>query len=139
MEAKEIRSPQLMDASMLMREEHVTDIPDHLESEYFWNHFDLSDSKVFCLTIGADKVKSIEVTTPHTSGGCQNADGSLYTKGERIRLEPPDGFDDLRGVTVSALDETGEVIWTASIPDNEDNRGFTRLTQDGWTITNLYE
>ena len=129
----------LMDASMLMREESVTDIPDNLESEYFWNHFDLSDSKVFYLTIGTDKVKSIEVATPYSSGGCQNADGSLYTKGERIWLETLDGFDDLRGVTVSALDETGEVIWTAAIPDNEDNRGFTRLTQDGWTITNLYE
>ena len=91
----------------------------------------------YFLTIGAEGVKSVEVTTPYTSGGCQNADGSLFRKGERVWLEPLEGLQDLRGVTVSALDEAGEVLWTASIPADADNRGFTRLTQDGWTITDL--
>ncbi len=40
-------------------------------------------------------------------------------------------------MTITALDEKGNVLWTASIPDTEDNKGFTRLTQDGWTVTNL--
>ena len=91
----------------------------------------------FYLTIGAEGVKSILITASHFSGGCENADGSLYQKGETIWLEPLDGREDLRGVTITALDEKGNVLWTASIPDTEDNKGFTRLTQDGWTVTNL--
>ena len=94
-------------------------------------------NRAFWLTIGAEGVKSIEVTTPYSSGGCENADGSLYAKGDRVRLEPLDGLRDLRGVTVSARDEAGTVIWTASIPYEDSNAGFTRLTQDGWTITDL--
>ena len=91
----------------------------------------------FYLTIGADNIKSIMVSTPYTSGGCQNADGSLYHKGEQIWLELLDGREDLRGVTITAMDASETVIWTASVPNTEENRGFTRLTQDGWTITNI--
>ena len=91
----------------------------------------------FYLTIGSEGVKSIEISAPYTSGGCQNADGSVYRKGETIWLEPLEEYADLRGVTFTALDEAGAVVWTASVPDTDDNRGFTRLTQDGWTVTNL--
>ena len=35
----------------------------------------------YYLTIGADGVKSIELSMPHSSGGCENADGSLFKKG----------------------------------------------------------
>lgn len=98
-----------------------------------------SSSEEFYLTIGADNVKSIVVTTPYTSGGCQNADGSLYRKGEQIWLEQLAGREDLRGVTITALDASETVIWTASVPNTEENRGFTRLTQDGWTISNLID
>lgn len=94
-------------------------------------------SQAFYLTIGAEGVKSIEVKTQYTSGGCQNADGSLYRKGEQVWLEPLSGRNDLRGVTVTAIGENGNEIWTAAIPNTEDNKGFTRLTQDGWTISNL--
>lgn len=95
------------------------------------------ESSKFYLTIGAEGVKSIELTLPNSSGGCEHADGSLYKKGERIWLDILDGFDDLRGVTITALDENGEIIWTTSIPGGDENRGFTHLTQDGWILTNL--
>ena len=88
----------------------------------------------YYLTIGAEGVKSIELSMPHSSGGCENADGSLFIKGERIWLENLDGYSDLRGLTITALGENGEIIWTASIPDNDENEGFTHLTQDGWTL-----
>ena len=88
----------------------------------------------YYLTIGAEGVKSIELSMPHSSGGCENADGSLFKKGERIWLENLDGYSDLRGLTITALGENGEIIWTASIPDNDENEGFTHLTQDGWTL-----
>ena len=91
----------------------------------------------FYLTIGAEGVKSIELSMPHSSGGFENADGSLLKKGERIWLENLDGHSDLRGVTITALAENGEIIWTASIPDGEENKGFTHLVNDDWEITNI--
>ena len=37
----------------------------------------------------------------------------------------------------TALGENGEIIWTASIPDEEENKGFTHLVNDDWEITNI--
>ena len=91
----------------------------------------------FYLTIGAEGVKSIELSMPSSSGGCENADGSLFKKGERIWLENLDGYSDLRGLTITALGVNGEVIWTASIPATDENKGFTHLINDGWEITNI--
>ena len=91
----------------------------------------------FYLTIGAEGVKSIKLTMPNASGGCENADGSLFKKGERIWLENLDGYTDLRGLTITALGENGEIIWTASVPDEEENKGFTHLVKDDWEITNI--
>ena len=91
----------------------------------------------FYLTIGAEGVKSIELTMPDASGGCENADGSLFKKGERIWLENLDGYSDLCGLTITALGENDEIIWTASVPDEEENKGFTHLVEDDWEITNI--
>ena len=91
----------------------------------------------FYLTIGAEAVKSIELTMPNASGECENADGSLFKKGERIWLENLDGYSDLCGLTITALGENDEIIWTASVPDEEENKGFTHLVKDNWEITNI--
>lgn len=91
----------------------------------------------YYLTIGAEGVKIIELSMPHSSGGFENADGSLLTKGERIWIENLDGYSDLRGLTITALGENGEIIWTASVPDGEENKGFTHLVNDDWEITNI--
>ena len=84
----------------------------------------------FYLTIGSEGVKSIKLSMPNSSGGFENVDGSLLKKGERIWLENLDGYTDLRGLTITALGENGEIIWTASIPDEEENKGFTHLAND---------
>ena len=91
----------------------------------------------FYLTIGSEGVKSIKLSMPNSSGGFENADGSLLKKGERIWLENLDGYTDLRGLTITALGENGEIIWTASIPDEEEKKGFTHLVNDDWEITNI--
>ena len=91
----------------------------------------------FYLTIGSEGVKSIKLSMPNSSGGFENADGSLLKKGERIWLENLDGYTDLRGLTITALGENGEIIWTASIPDEEENKGFTHLINDDWETTNI--
>lgn len=91
----------------------------------------------YWFTIGAEGVKRIEIKTAHSSGGCEHADGSLYQKGERIWVECLDGYLDLRGVSFTALAEDGHVIWQASIPDGEDNAGFTHLRNNDWNVTNI--
>ena len=91
----------------------------------------------FYLTIGAEGVERIALSMPNASGGCENADGSLFKKGERIWLDNLDGYADLRGLTITALGENGEIIWTASVPDEEENKGFTHLVNDDWEITNI--
>lgn len=91
----------------------------------------------FYLTIGAEGVERIALSMPNASGGCVNADGSLFKKGERIWLDNLDGYADLRGLTITALGENGEIIWTASVPDEEENKGFTHLVNDDWEITNI--
>ena len=91
----------------------------------------------FYLTIGAEGVKSIKLSMLNSSGGFENADGSLLKKGERIWLENLDGYTDLRGLTITALGENGEIIWTASIPNEDENQGFTHLVKDDWEITNI--
>ena len=97
----------------------------------------VEETDKFYLTIGAEGVKSIELSMPNSSGGCENADGSLFKKGERIWLENLDGYSDLRGLSITALGENGEIIWTTSIPDGEENEGFTHLVNDDWEITNI--
>lgn len=92
----------------------------------------------FYLTIGAEGVKTIELTMPNLIDACENEDGSLFKKGDRILLECLDGYKDLRGVSITALGENGEILWNASIPDGEDNEGFTHLRNDDWNITNIH-
>ena len=101
------------------------------------NHSNIDEPAKFYLTIGAEGVKSIELTMPNSSGGCENSDGSLFKKGERIWLENLYGYTDLRGLTITALGEKGEIIWTASIPNGNENQGFTHLVNDDWEITNI--
>ncbi len=98
---------------------------------------DRIENDKFYLTIGADNVKRIELIMQNESGGCEHADGSLFKRGERVWLESLDGYNDLRGVTITALDEKDIVIWSVSIPNGEENIGFTHLTQDGWVITKI--
>ena len=91
----------------------------------------------FYLTIDSEGVKSIKLSMPNSSGGFENAAGSLLKKGERIWLENLDGYSDLCGLTITALGENDEIIWTASVPDEEENKGFTHLVNDDWEITNI--
>ena len=88
----------------------------------------------YYLTIGAEDVTEVVISMPGTSSGCQTADGSPYHKGDILWLESLDGYSDLRGLEITALNEKGEAVWSASVPDGEENRGRTDFTQDGWTI-----
>ena len=108
---------------------------DCLQVEGFSSNTD--EPAKYYLTIGAEGVKSIELSMPNSSGGFENADGSLLKKGERIWLEHLNGYTDLRGLTITALGENGEIIWTASIPNEDENKGFTHLVNNDLEITDI--
>ena len=108
---------------------------DCLQVEGFSSNTD--EPAKYYLTIGAEGVKSIELSMSNSSGGFENADGSLLKKGERIWLEHLNGYTDLRGLTITALGENGEIIWTASIPNEDENKGFTHLVNNDWEITDI--
>jgi len=87
----------------------------------------------YYLIIGADGVTSIEISTPHTSGGCQNADGSPFQKGEEVYLEPLNGISDLRGVSITALNENGDILYAFSVPEGASDGEIVNLVGgDGW-------
>lgn len=92
----------------------------------------------FYITIGAENVSRIEYSLPGRSGGMMNADETPFKAGERVLLfDESYGLTELRGLEISAFDEQGRVVWTAAVPDTEDNTGTSYLKQDGWVITNI--
>lgn len=99
--------------------------------------------KKYYLTVGADGVAEIGIKTPNSSGGCVNADGSLFKKGDTVWLESLEGLQDLQGVTISAMDEEGTVLWALSIPEDGDGKDLLALLErdgaivatDGWIIS----
>lgn len=86
------------------------------------------------LTIGTEGVYRIDLALPHTSGGCIHADESPFRKGERVWLELLDGRQDLRGLTITALDDQGAILWSASVPDTLDSQDCTSLEDQAWRI-----
>ena len=70
----------------------------------------------YYLLIGAEGVETIEVATANTSGGVENADGSAFRVGEKVWLEQLQGVIDLRGITIMAFGENGEILYTFSVP-----------------------
>lgn len=92
----------------------------------------------FFITIGAEGVSRIEYSLPGRSGGMMNADETMLKLGERVLLfDKSFGLTDLRGLEIIALDEGGNIVWSAAVPDTKENRGTSYLKQDGWVITNV--
>ena len=93
-----------------------------LESEYF-------------LLIGREGVTEINVDTPNTSGGCQNADGSEFHPGEQVWLENLSGLTDLRGVSIVAMNRAGETLYEFSVPQEATDEEIMHLiSSDAWFL-----
>jgi len=89
----------------------------------------------YYLLIGAEGVSDIKVSTPSVSGGCKNADGTPYKKGEKVWLEQLNGVTDLRGLLITAYDENGNILYAFSVPENVTNEEITDLVgRDSWLI-----
>lgn len=74
----------------------------------------------YYLTINAEGITDVAISLNQSSSGCRNADGSPFEKGERIWLESLDGVSDLRDLEISTLNASGDILWSASIPDGDD-------------------
>lgn len=88
----------------------------------------------YYLKLASEDVYTVFVSSAESSGGCQNADGDAFIKGDEIWLEAIDGFDDLRGVTVKALGEEDVLIWSISIPETDAYAGETEVKDGEWKI-----
>lgn len=64
----------------------------------------------------------------------RDGDGISFTKGAKLKYEDLDGYSDLRGLQITAYDKEGNVVFSGSVPDTSDNRGFTHFEIDGWVI-----
>ena len=93
-------------------------------------HYSDQEDRSLYLIVGMDGVSEIEVSTPYSSGGCMNADGSLLKKGEKLWLEQ---VESLRGVSITAWDKYGQVLWSVSFPEDAQPEDF--LVMDDWIIT----
>lgn len=90
----------------------------------------------YYLIIGANGVTNIEITTPNTSGGCCNADGSPFQESEKVYLEPLEGISDLRGVSITAQNEAGNILYAFSVPEGiSDGEVIDIIASDGWLLT----
>jgi len=93
------------------------------------HHLD-SKGRALYLIVGAEGVAEIEVSTPYSSGGCIHADGSPLKKGEKLWLEQ---VESLSGVSITARDKFGEVIWSAGFPEDTATENF--VVMDDWIIS----
>jgi len=83
--------------------------------------------------IKSENANSVEVNTPYSSGGTVHADGSPMKKGERIYLEQLEKYENLSGVTVSALDAGGGKIHEFEVPiDASQSEAQQLILDDPW-------
>ena len=94
----------------------------------------LEDSPKYYLTVPCEDVYQIEIVRENSSGGCVNADGSCFKKGERIYLEQLDGMTDLRGISIVAYDRQGVILTVVSIPASEYAQPVNAIAEHGWFL-----
>lgn len=82
------------------------------------------------LTVPSDGIYQLLHTTPHTAGGCRNANGTPFRKGETVWLEGLEEIDDLTGTTITALDKNEHPVWEYTFSTGN----FDRLEIGGWII-----
>lgn len=91
-------------------------------------------SDKYYLYIGEEGVMQIDFTAPNRSGGCVNADGSAFRKGEKVYLEGLDDVDDLSGVTITAYNADGEVVFALSVPEDNGQSPINAIAGEGWML-----
>lgn len=90
----------------------------------------------YYLVIGTEGVTTVRISGEKTSGGVINADGSAFSKGEKVWLEPLEGIKDLRGLSITAFGADGEILYVLSVPEGfPDAEVINLIGSDSWLLT----
>ena len=95
----------------------------------------IDEENSYFMMIEEEGIAEIRVSTPINSGGCIHADNSLFKSGEKVWLENLNHIDDLRGVEVAAISESGETVYSVTFPESATNMEIEQLLlQTEWFI-----
>lgn len=87
------------------------------------------------LLIGQEGVTQIEVTVAGNTKIQKNIAGLPFKKGEKVHIEALDGITDLKGVSVSAYNRSGEILHAFSVPTNATNKEIINtVNSDNWLL-----
>ena len=89
------------------------------------------------LTIGAEGITGVEVSTPNESSFFSPGEAGVFSKGEELRLELLDNLDTLEGVTISAMTDGEEynVVYTLYVPEGGGPAALHATQGDCWALT----
>ena len=89
------------------------------------------------LTIGAEGITGVEVSTPNESCFFSPGEAGVFSKGEELRLELLDNLDTLEGVTISAMTDGEEynVVYTLYVPEGGGPAALHATQGDCWALT----
>ena len=99
-----------------------------------YSYVEYAEPLKYYLTIPYEAICRIEVTTETSSGGCVNADGSCFEKGERVWLEQLDGMEDLRGVEIAVYDQYGVLVKGFTVPPVDYALPVNTIASGGWIL-----
>lgn len=95
----------------------------------------IDEENSYFMMIEEEGIAEIRVSTPNNSGGCIHADNSLFKSGEKVWLENLNHIDDLRGVEVAAISESGETVYSVTFPESSTDKEIEQLLlQTEWFI-----
>ncbi len=89
------------------------------------------------LTIGAEGITGVEVSTPNESSFFSPGEAGVFSKGEELRLELLDNLETLEGVTISAMTDGEEynVVYTLYVPEGGGPAALHATQGDCWALT----
>ena len=91
----------------------------------------------YSLTIGAEGITGVEVSTPNESCFFSPGEAGVFSKGEELRLEVLDHLDSLEGVNISAMTggEEYNVVYTLYVPKGGGPATLHATQGDCWALT----
>lgn len=94
-----------------------------------------TDDEKYYLQIGIADVFEIQVKTPMDTQTYRNTLGTAFSVGQKVHLESLDGFSDIKGVSVTAFDEQGEILYLFSVPEEASNSEVINIVAaDCWLL-----
>ena len=106
-----------------------------IDNEWYLFTEEVLTSPRYLLTIGAEGVYNIQVTAGSRGSVTYKEDGTAYAVGETVLLDILTGRENLRGVTVKALDAEGNDLFSVQISAREYGAADDVIVCGDWIIT----